>query len=62
MSHRKLNATQYVYDESAGEGTCSYVIDSGVFLEHDEFEGRAKFLADFGGDDDGGDDDGVDYM
>lgn len=38
------------------------MIDSGVFLEHDEFEGRAKFLADFGGDDDGGDDDGVDYM
>ncbi|KAI1252229.1 hypothetical protein MGN70_006803 [Eutypa lata] len=57
VSHRKLNATQYVYDESAGEGTCSYVIDSGVFLEHDEFEGRAKFLADFGGDDDG-----VDYI
>jgi len=33
----------YFYDESAGEGQVVYVIDTGVNIEHEEFEGRAKW-------------------
>lgn len=57
VSSRTRNATQYTYDDSAGEGTCSYLVDTGIFLNHDEFEGRAEVIADLGGDDDD-----VDYM
>lgn len=31
----------YIYDETAGEGTWAYVLDTGIDLNHDEFEGRA---------------------
>jgi hypothetical protein len=34
ISHRETGATSYVYDDSAGEGTCSYVIDTGIYVEH----------------------------
>jgi hypothetical protein len=37
----------YEYDSSAGEGTCSYILDTGVLTALDEFEGRASFLKDF---------------
>ncbi|KAF9973943.1 hypothetical protein BGZ73_002786 [Actinomortierella ambigua] len=33
---------QYVYPEQAGEGITAYVIDTGVQIEHAEFEGRAR--------------------
>jgi subtilisin family serine protease len=33
-------STTYTYDDSAGEGTCSYVIDTGIEIDHPEFEGR----------------------
>ena len=33
----------YRYDSSAGDGVTAYVLDTGVNLEHDEFEGRAEF-------------------
>ncbi|KAI0018218.1 proteinase T-like protein [Xylariomycetidae sp. FL0641] len=47
-------STTYVYDSSAGEGTCAYVIDTGVYVDHPEFEGRATFLQSFiGGEEDG---------
>lgn len=32
----------YFYDTSAGDGTHAYVVDSGIMISHDEFEGRAK--------------------
>ncbi|KKY29627.1 putative serine protease [Diaporthe ampelina] len=44
--------TTYVYDDSAGEGVCAYVLDSGILLNHGEFEGRAEFLANFAGGED----------
>jgi len=47
ISHRTVNATSYVYDESAGEGTCSYVIDTGIYVNHTQFAGRAQWLANF---------------
>ncbi|KAK8005937.1 alkaline protease (oryzin) [Apiospora marii] len=31
----------YRYDSSAGEGVTVYVIDSGIYVDHPEFEGRA---------------------
>lgn len=43
LSHLEAGATEYVYDETAGEGTTAYVIDTGIRLSHDEFEGRASF-------------------
>ncbi|KAF5019286.1 hypothetical protein F66182_8704 [Fusarium sp. NRRL 66182] len=36
----------YIYDESAGEGTFSYVVDSGLFASHVDFEGRAELAYD----------------
>lgn len=35
-----LNQT-YVYDESAGEGTYAYVLDTGIYTPNSQFEGRA---------------------
>jgi len=47
ISHRTTGATSYVYDETAGEGTCSYIIDTGIYVAHTQFEGRATWLANF---------------
>jgi cerevisin len=33
----------YTYNEPIGEGVDIYVIDTGVYIEHDEFEGRASW-------------------
>jgi len=38
---------QYEYDASAGEGVDSYVIDTGVQIGHQEFQGRAFWGANF---------------
>ncbi|KAL1857501.1 hypothetical protein Daus18300_010366 [Diaporthe australafricana] len=43
LSHLEAGSTEYVYDETAGEGTTAYVFDTGIRLSHDEFEGRASF-------------------
>lgn len=43
LSHKAGNATEYVYDASAGEGMTAYVFDTGIRLTHTEFEGRARF-------------------
>ena len=34
ISHRQAGASTYDFDSSAGEGTCSYVIDTGVEADH----------------------------
>ncbi|GJN72374.1 subtilisin-like serine protease [Purpureocillium lilacinum] len=47
ISHRQAGASTYDFDSSAGEGTCSYVIDTGVEADHPEFEGRAELLKSF---------------
>ncbi|KAJ8123772.1 hypothetical protein ONZ43_g349 [Nemania bipapillata] len=43
ISSTKPDTTTYVYDDSAGEGTYTYIIDTGIYVEHPEFEGRATF-------------------
>ncbi|KAK4151275.1 cuticle-degrading protease [Chaetomidium leptoderma] len=47
ISHRTTGATSYVYDDTAGEGTCSYIIDTGIYVAHSQFQGRATWLANF---------------
>lgn len=34
LSHRSSGSTTYVYDDSAGSGTCSYVLDTGIDVGH----------------------------
>ncbi|KAH9897423.1 subtilisin-like protein [Xylariomycetidae sp. FL2044] len=46
LSHTK-GTTGYTYDSTAGEGTCAYVIDTGIYTAHSEFEGRATWLANY---------------
>jgi subtilisin family serine protease len=45
ISHASRGSTDYVYDSTAGEGTCSYIVDTGINADHVEFEGRATFVA-----------------
>lgn len=49
VSHRQplsLNSfNQYLHDNEGGEGVTSYVIDTGVFVDHTQFEGRASWGA-----------------
>ncbi|UNI14533.1 Cuticle-degrading protease [Purpureocillium takamizusanense] len=47
ISHRSKGSPTYAYDDSAGGGTCAYVIDTGVEASHPEFEGRAQQLKSF---------------
>lgn len=42
ISSRKGGNSSYIYPSRAGEGVDVYVFDTGVFVEHPEFEGRAK--------------------
>lgn len=51
ISSRTPNTDTYVYDDSAGEGTYTYIIDSGIFVDHPEFEGRATWGKSFVEDD-----------
>ncbi|KAL1591723.1 hypothetical protein SLS60_011722 [Paraconiothyrium brasiliense] len=50
ISHVSKGSTSYIYDTTAGAGTCAYVIDTGIYTAHPEFEGRATFLANYAGD------------
>jgi cerevisin len=33
----------YTYSDPAGDGVDIYIIDTGIYIEHEEFEGRATF-------------------
>ncbi|QGI61056.1 hypothetical protein CEK26_005024 [Fusarium fujikuroi] len=39
--------TTYTYDESTGEGRCTYVLDTGIEVDHPELEGGARFVQNF---------------
>ncbi|OBS24582.1 hypothetical protein FPOA_05124 [Fusarium poae] len=43
------SSASYHYDSTAGAGTFAYVLDSGIYLQHQEFQGRAVFGADTSG-------------
>ncbi|KAI1818361.1 proteinase T-like protein [Poronia punctata] len=55
ISHHDSGSSDYVYDSSAGSGTCAYIVDTGIYTDHPEFEGRATWLANYAG---GADSDG----
>ena len=37
------DSSTYTYNDNDGEGVTTYVIDTGVMIEHNEFKGRAKW-------------------
>jgi len=39
ISSRTKDATDYLYDSSAGQGNYNYAVDTGVRITHQEFEG-----------------------
>ncbi|KPM41426.1 Cuticle-degrading protease [Neonectria ditissima] len=45
LSNKEAGSTTYTYDDSAGEGVCAYIVDTGIEADHPEFEGRAEFIA-----------------
>ncbi|KAI9659616.1 MAG: subtilisin-like serine protease [Alyxoria varia] len=47
ISHRRTGTTSYIYDSTAGSGTYSYIIDTGIYTAHRDFGGRATFGANF---------------
>ncbi|PVI05087.1 subtilisin-like serine protease-like protein PR1A [Periconia macrospinosa] len=50
LSRTSTGGTSYVYDDSAGANTCAYIIDTGIYTAHADFEGRATHLANYAGD------------
>ncbi|KAI0600353.1 peptidase S8/S53 domain-containing protein [Biscogniauxia sp. FL1348] len=44
---QRSGTSAYTYDDSAGEGTCAYIVDTGIYTAHSEFEGRATWLANY---------------
>jgi subtilisin family serine protease len=47
ISSASTGGSTYTYDDSAGEGTCIYIIDTGIDDTHPEFSGRATQLVSF---------------
>lgn len=43
ISHKAKGNSTYVFDSSAGAGIVAYVIDTGIMINHTEFQGRATF-------------------
>lgn len=42
-----LDNFSFVFDDSAGEGTDVYVLDTGIHTTHEDFGGRAELLKSF---------------
>jgi subtilisin family serine protease len=47
ISRRAPGGSSYTYDDSAGAGSTVYVIDTGVNIRHEEFQGRASHGGNF---------------
>jgi cerevisin len=47
ISHRKtlsvVTHDKYLYDPEGGKDTTVYIIDTGINIDHDDFEGRAEW-------------------
>lgn len=41
LSAGAAGATEYVFDDSAGQGIMAFIVDTGLMANHTEFEGRA---------------------
>ncbi|KAF2148620.1 subtilisin-like protein [Myriangium duriaei CBS 260.36] len=45
ISHKHDNHTnehEYIYDRSSGTGTYAYIVDTGIWTKHSDFQGRAS--------------------
>lgn len=49
ISHKTRGSNTYIYDSTAGSGTCSYILDTGLYTSHTEFlpSGRATLIKNF---------------
>lgn len=47
ISHRARGATNYIYDSTAGAGTYSYIIDTGINTAHRDFGGMSPVTQNF---------------
>ncbi len=47
ISSLEPGTSKYTYDDSAGEGTYAYVVDTGIYTDHGDFGGRAEFGVSF---------------
>lgn len=43
MSSAQPGGSTYTFDDSAGQGITAFIVDTGIMVEHEEFEGRASF-------------------
>lgn len=41
LENTDIDHQTYIYDDSAGEGTFAYMLDTGIRITHEGFEGRA---------------------
>ncbi|QHS76122.1 putative subtilisin-like protease YSP3 [Saccharomyces paradoxus] len=59
VSHREKakygQDLEYLYEDAAGKGVTSYVLDTGIDIEHEDFEGRAVWGAVIPGNDEASD-------
>lgn len=57
LSHRQKGNNNYVYDSSSGSGTCSYILDTGIYTQHNDFSpSRATLIRNFDTSDNSNDD------
>ncbi|EME38356.1 subtilisin-like protein [Dothistroma septosporum NZE10] len=47
ISHRAKGSNVYVYNSNAGSNTDIYIVDTGIFVDHSDFGGRARMGANF---------------
>ncbi|KAK3322036.1 serine protease [Apodospora peruviana] len=47
ISHGQAGNRSYIFDSSAGEGITAFVVDTGIRVTHEDYEGRATFAANF---------------
>ncbi|VUC21225.1 unnamed protein product [Clonostachys rosea] len=52
LSNTSPGSTTYTYPDNAGEGVCAYVVDTGIDVNHADFEGRVTWVARVYGDND----------
>ncbi|KAI1180050.1 subtilisin-like protease PR1K [Nemania sp. FL0916] len=45
LSSTSAGSSTYTYDDSAGSGVCAYIVDTGIDVDHPDFEGRATFAS-----------------
>lgn len=47
LANRNPGTTSYIYDSTAGSGVTVFVVDTGIYIDHSQFGGRATWGANF---------------